>query len=80
MLYIILAYIMLFAALSNAVCLNNAFFFSLFLPLIFVNAFCFHAYLGLLTHCLFQVGYSIMRSAFNLFFPLLILCSHRFCE
>ena len=27
MLYIMLAYLMLFAALSNAVCLNNAFFF-----------------------------------------------------
>ena len=27
MLYIVLAYLMLFAALTNAVCLNNAFFF-----------------------------------------------------
>ena len=40
MLYIILAYLLLFAALSNAVCLYNA---SFFLPLIFANAFCFHA-------------------------------------
>ena len=39
MLYIMLAYFMLFAALSNAACLYNAFF----LLLIFVNAFCFHA-------------------------------------
>ena len=39
MLYIMLAYLMLFAALSNAVCLYNAFF----LPLIFANAFCFCA-------------------------------------
>ena len=31
MLYIVLAYLMLFAALSNSVCLNNAFFFSFFL-------------------------------------------------
>ena len=38
MLYIIPAYLMLFVALSNAVCLYNA-----FLPLIFANAFCFHA-------------------------------------
>ena len=32
MLYIVLAYLMLFAALTNAVCLNNAsfFFFSFF--------------------------------------------------
>ena len=39
MLYIMLAYLMLFAALSNAVCLYNAYFLSL----IFANAFCFHA-------------------------------------
>ena len=40
MLYIMLAYLMLFAALSNAVCLHSA---SLsFLSLIFANAFCFH--------------------------------------
>ena len=39
MLYIMLAYLMLFAALSNAVCLYNAFFFFA----IFANAFCFHA-------------------------------------
>ena len=38
MLYIMLPYLMLFAALSNAVCLHNA-----FLKLIFANAFCFHA-------------------------------------
>ena len=34
-----LAYLMLLATLSNAVCLHNAFF----LLLIFANAFCFHA-------------------------------------
>ena len=39
MLYIILAYLMLFAALSNAVCLYNA----SHLPLISANAFYFHA-------------------------------------
>ena len=38
MLYIMFAYLMLFAALSNAVCIML-----LFLPLIFSNAFCFHA-------------------------------------
>ena len=38
MLYIVLAYLMLFAALSNAVCLYNA----SFLPLISANAFYFH--------------------------------------
>ena len=42
MLYMVLAYLMLFAALSNTVCLHDSFFFS-FLPLIFANVFCFHA-------------------------------------
>ena len=35
MLYIVLAYLMLFAALTNSVCLNNASFFSLFFLHIF---------------------------------------------
>ena len=39
MLYILLAYLMLFAALTSAVCLYNA----SFLPLISANAFYFHA-------------------------------------
>ena len=51
MLYIMLAYLMLFAALCNAVCLYNASF--LFLLLIFANAFCFMLCLDLLTHSLF---------------------------
>ena len=38
MLYIVFDYLMLFAALANAVCLYNAFF-----PLISANAFYFHA-------------------------------------
>ena len=38
MLYIVLAYLMLFAALSNAVCLHNA----SFLQMIFAIAFYFH--------------------------------------
>ena len=49
MLYIVLAYLMLFTALSNAVYLYNA----SFLPLISANAFCFMLCLGLLTHSLF---------------------------
>ena len=40
MLYIVLAYLMLFAALTDAVCLNNA---SFFFSLICANAFYFHA-------------------------------------
>ena len=38
MLYIVLAYVMLLAALSNAVCLHNASFF----PMIYAIAFYFH--------------------------------------
>ena len=40
MLYIVLAYLILFAALSNAVCLYNA----SFLPIIYVIAFYFHIF------------------------------------
>ena len=48
MLYVVLAYLMLFAALTNAVCLNNAsffflLFFSFFLSLTCANASYFHA-------------------------------------
>ena len=43
-LYIVLADLMLFAALTNAVCLNNAsLFFLFFFSLICANAFYFHA-------------------------------------
>ena len=38
LLYIVLAYLMLFAALSNAVCLHNV----SFLPMVSANAFYFH--------------------------------------
>ena len=62
MLYIVLAYLMLFAAITNAVCLNNAFF-----PLICANAFYFHA---LSLFISFFLLICIMHSAFNLFvFP-----------
>ena len=70
MLYIVLAYLMLFAAITNAVCLNNA---SFFFPLICANAFYFHA-LSLFISFFFIY---IMHSAFNLF-VFLIICSHRF--
>ena len=49
-LYIVHAYLMLFAALSNAVCFYYVFFFCyLFLQMLFVLIIC----LGLLTHSLF---------------------------
>ena len=37
MLYIVLAYLMLFAALTNSVCLNNASFFFFFFYYIFYD-------------------------------------------
>ena len=49
MLYIVLAYLMLFAALSNALYVYNA----SFLPIISANTFYFHLLSCLLTHCLF---------------------------
>ena len=48
LLHIMLAYLMLIAALSNAVCLYNA-----LLRSIVANAFCFMFCLGLLTYSLF---------------------------
>ena len=49
MLYIVLAYLMLFAALSNVVSLHNAFFAIDFCKCFFVFILC----LGSLTHSLF---------------------------
>ena len=61
MLYIVLANLMLFAAITNAVCLNNA-FFSLICVMLF-----FHA---LSLFISFFLLICIMHSAFNLFdFP-----------
>ena len=60
MLYIVPAYIMLFAALTNKVCLNNA---SSFFSLICANAFYFHALSLFISFFLI----CIMHSAFNLF-------------
>ena len=77
MLYLMLAYLMLFAALSNAVCLYNA-FLSFSLLLIFANAFCFMLCLGLLTQYVY-FKYDFLSCAVLLicwFFP--ILCSDHF--
>ena len=64
MLYIMLAYLMLFAALSNAVCLYNAFlYFAIDFCICFVLVYC-HIFF------LFNVFICIMHSAFNLYvFP-----------
>ena len=71
MLYIVLAYLMLFAALTSAVCLYNA---SFFLPLFSANAFYFHALSLFISFFLFA---SCTVLLICLFF--LILCSHRCC-
>ena len=73
MLYIVFAYSMLFAALTNAVCLNNA-SFSSFLSLICANAFYFHALSLFISFFLFA---SCTVLLICLFF--LIICSHRCC-
>ena len=63
MLYVMVAYLMLFAALSNAVCLYNAFF-----AIDFCKCFLFSCFVLVHWHivCLFQVLFCIMHSAFNL--------------
>ena len=62
MLYIVLAYLMLFAALTNAVCLYNASFFAID----FCKCFLFSCFV--FVYFIFLI--SIMHSAFNLFvFP-----------
>ena len=70
MLYIVLAYLILFAALTNAVCLNNASFFSL----ICANAFYFHA-LSLFISIFYFAYCTVLLICF---FPL-IICPHRGC-
>ena len=79
MLYIVLANLMLFAALTNAVCLYNASFFAID----FCKCFSFSGFVFVYRHivCLFHFLICIMHSAFNLFVfhnsmftPLLCFC------
>ena len=69
-------YLMLFAALTNAVCLNNASFFSLICQMLIIFMLCL---------CLFHFFICIMHSAFNLFvfpnymFTSLLLLFFLFC-
>ena len=76
MLYIVLAYLMLFAALSSAICLYNA----SFLPLISANAFYFHVF-SLFIDTWFVYFIFLFASCTVLLICLffLILCSHRCC-
>ena len=66
MLYIVLAYLMLFAALTNAVCLYNA----SFLPLISANAFYFPSCTVLLICLFFLILCSYRCCCFVLFFKI----------
>ena len=77
LLYIMLAYLLLLAALSNAACLHNA-----FMLLIFENAFCFHALSWFFdTVCLFQGWFCIMHCGFNLLvFPNSMFTPFYLCE
>ena len=66
MLYIVLAYLMLFAALTNAVCLNNASFFFFFFFIDLCKCFLFSCFV--IVYFFFFI--CIMHSAFNMFvFP-----------
>ena len=68
MLYIVLAYLMLFAALTNAVCLHNASFFAIdFCKCFLFSCFVFVYFIFLFASCSVRL--------ISLFF--LILCSHR---
>ena len=56
LLYIMLVYLMQFAALLNVVCLHNAYSMSL----TFANAFCFHSLSWVIDAvCLFQILFCI---------------------
>ena len=65
LLYIVLAYLMLFAAFTNAVCLYNASFFAID----FCKCFLFSCFVFFYLHivCLFHFFICVIHSAFNLF-------------
>ena len=74
MLYVMLAYLMLLAALSNAVCSHSA-----FLLLIFANALSFHAlswFIG--KHFVYFMYDFASCTALLICWFFLILCSHHF--
>ena len=76
MLCIVLAYLMLFAALTNADCLYDT---SSFFTIDFANAFCFHALsLFIDTKFVYFKYYSAPCTVLLIRWFFLILCSHRF--
>ena len=74
MLYVVLAYLMLLAALSNAVCLYNAFVCHWILEMLFVFMLC----LGLLTQFVCFMCYFASCTVLLVCWFFLILWSHRF--
>ena len=80
MLYIMLACLMLFAALFNAVCLHSAYFFAFdFCKCLFFMPYLVFLYII----CLFIILFCIMHSAFNLsvflFYAHIVLCVLGLC-
>ena len=74
LLYILLVYLLLFAALSNAVCLYDAFF----LLLIFANASCFHALLTQFVY--FKCDFPSCEMLLICWFFLILFPHHFLCE
>ena len=70
-LYIVLAYFMLFAALTNAVCLNNA---SSFFVIDLCECFLFSCFV-----CLFHFFLFVSCTVLLICLFFLIICSHRRC-
>ena len=75
MLYIVLAYLMLFAALTNAVCLNNASSFFL----LFFHSFVQMLFIFMLCLCLFHFFLFASCTVLLICLCFLIICSHRCC-
>ena len=81
MLCIMLAYIMLFSDLSNAVCLHSTLLSLLFfflLPLIFENAFSFHVLSWFIDTLFVYFMYYYAFAVLLICWSFLMLCSHRF--
>ena len=68
--YIVLAYLLLFAALTNAVCLHNASFFAIDFCKCFLFSFFVFVY---------SFFYFASRTVFLICLFFLIICSHRCC-
>ena len=68
---------MLFADISNAVCLYNAFLFYLFLPLNSANAFCFRALSWFISSIILHHAQCILSVGFSLFYVNTVFINER---